>query len=344
MSHGGQWRQAQDEYGVFSRGLVDLSASISPYGPGPKARAEWPFLVNRLDRYPDSDYRELYETVAVHYRIQAASVVLTAGATAAIDLVLQVINPRVVYVVEPAFSEYRLRATLWNIPVRRITETTGMTDPGLLFLANPVNPTGTLWHPSDLQEWITEALRHDVVPVIDEAFLEFVPDWRQRTLMQPDMHEVPYLILGSVTKFYGLAGLRVGFLVADPRRAKALKNMQEPWSIAWPSARVAALALQDQTYFDAARDWIIAERTWLLGQLARRADIVGRPAANFILVNPWVDDFDAWLRGLAESGVLVRDARDFQAIRQPAARIAVKTRRDSQRLLAVWPVPPTNWR
>lgn len=340
--HGGRWYEALAD-GVPSHGLLDLSSSISPYGPGPRARLQWSGLLEQLDRYPDPDYHALLGAITTHYGVSEDQVTLTAGAAEAFDLLYRALAPAKVAVLIPAFSEYVQRAKAWRIPIIRVRTLKDLPQgPGLLMLANPANPTGNLLSPDQLDAWRIQARIQGWTTVVDEAFLEFLPNWRALSQMKRTSEDDDVWVVQSLTKFYGLAALRIGFVVSRSKIQRQLHRYQVPWQVSWVAAAVAAAALRDQAYFSATREQIIRDRTHLIAELSKRAVILGESAANFILAAPTDMTVGCLVDGLQSRGILVRDARSFEGLTVPAVRVAVKRPRDHARLLLAWDGVGTN--
>lgn len=335
--HGGRWYDALQQGGLRADGWLDLSSSISPYGPGPAARRIWSGLIDGLDRYPDPDYRELRVAVGRHYGVPAEQVTMTNGAMEAIDILYRALTPPKAAVFIPAFSEYLHRGRAYGVPVTGVTTVEELPlGPGLVFLANPANPTGDVWDPDELWSAVQVMTKRRWIVVIDEAFLEFLPDWRERTMMAQAARSDQVVVIQSLTKFYGLAGLRLGFLAAGPSLVQRWQRWLLPWQVNGVAAQVARAALEDQAYFQSTRQALAREREELARQLGNRGKILGASAANFLLVEPHGVSVDRLIAGLWAQGILVRDARSFPGLSAPAVRLAVKRPRDSYRLLSAW--------
>lgn len=333
MDHGGQWYQAISHKGWPRKGWLDLSASISPYGPGPKARVAWPGLLSGIDQYPDPYYTDLRGGMARHYGVAPENLLVTAGAVEGLDFFYQMKSPARVIILEPSFSEYRLRAEVHNIPVMSINHLDDVAGigPGLLVVANPVNPTGALWTPRQADEMLRVAREQGWDVLIDEAFLEFVPDWRKRTCIPYATVHEGVAILGSLTKFYGLAGLRVGFIAGKSSQIGELEDKALPWRIAWPSSEVARISLLDQEFFSTTRDLFDVQRERIAAELSQWGKVY-ESHVNYVLWEPQ-HAVSPLIEYLANNGIIVRDARSFKGLDVPAIRVAVKREPEMTRFL-----------
>lgn len=332
--HGGDWASPGVMEYVQGQQLLDLSSSISPYGPGPRARTLWPSLVDRIDRYPDWRAFEATKTAAAHLRVEEHQVLMTAGGVEAIDLVLQSFAPPRVFVKVPAFSEYRDRAEIRGIPVHSVSGAGDLSgQQGLLFVANPANPTGEVLRPQEMAPYLEWAQQPGAAMVVDEAFLEFLQNWRELTVTLQAAGNPHLVVIGSLTKFYGLAGLRVGYIVATRAHIEAAASASVPWHVSLVAQDMATACLQDQTYFAQTRCLLDAERERLTGLLAPLGRVRKGAEANYLLFSPHGACLDEVLHGLNKRAILVRDARTFEGLDGPYVRIAVKRPEDSDRLV-----------
>ncbi len=332
MGHGGDWASL-DPSTRSQQDLLDLSSSISPYGPGPKARALWPGLVDRLHRYPDWRKQELTEALANHLGIAANSILITAGAMEAIDLTLRTFRPQHAWVEVPAFSEYALRASVYGIDVRTWHHPSQPgPESGLWFLANPANPTGRVLTARECGQYQKRAMDSHNILVIDEAFIEFVDGWREWSSVREAAQSEYLVVMGSLTKYYGLAGLRVGFLVTHPETIRKIAAHTIPWHVSLVAQEMAVASLKDQDYFDWTRIQLKQERARLKRMLESFGQVDEASQVNYLLFFPYCS-VDELIKGLQKQGILVRDARNFKGIETPGVRIAVKKPKDSTRLV-----------
>ncbi|PSR27176.1 MAG: aminotransferase [Sulfobacillus thermosulfidooxidans] len=331
--HGGDWA-VYDAATWTEKNVLDLSSSISPYGPGPRARALWPSLIDRLDRYPDWRKSKVSEQLARHLGVAQKNLIVTAGAMEAIELLFQTYRPPHVLIKVPAFSEYETRALLHGHDVRYVRSPTDLSsEPGMLFLANPANPTGHLLSEQEIQHYKQWAYGPDHIMVVDEAFIEFVENWHHHSVIRDAIQSDHLVVIGSLTKFYGLAGLRIGFVVGQEDVIAKISQYTYPWHVSLVAQEMAAASLHDQTYFELTRSWIHNEKLRLQDLLRPFGRVDDAAQANYFLFYPNQVSCDNIIKGLTSQGILVRDARTFKGLDQPAIRIAVKRPKDSDRLV-----------
>lgn len=320
--------------------LIDFSASINPLGPSPNAVRAIKASLELSTHYPDPTAYDMTRAIARRHAIEPSRIVCGNGSTELIFLILRALKPKTVLIAEPAFSEYSHAATLAGARIKRIAAArkdgflpdpdkfiSAMKGVALAFLCNPANPTGTRLGRDAVLDIISAAKKAKCVLVVDEAFMDFCP---QGSVIG---HQNPYLIvLRSLTKFYALAGLRVGFGVFPKPSLDKIMKHKEPWSINTPAQHAAAASLDDTAYAARTLKYIAAEKAYLEAEF-RRLSITFYPSAvNYYLLE--IDEARRVLAELAARGLIVRDCSDFKGLDHRHIRVAVRTRRENSLLLS----------
>jgi threonine-phosphate decarboxylase len=207
-------------------------------------------------------------------------------------------------------------------------------DCDIVFLATPNSVTGQLIPKTEIENIARVALTRKSFVVIDEAFVDFVEKESVKALVRQN----PYLIvLRSLTKYYALPALRLGYLLAQTSNVALFAACQEPWSINGPALSVALACLRDARFATKTHHWLEEERTFLS---ERMAALLGfHPFAsrtNFLLIKMERNGIDALqLRSfLLGRKILIRSCDSFAGLGAGYFRIAVKRRKDNLRLLA----------
>ena len=208
------------------------------------------------------------------------------------------------------------------------------SDADLVVIGNPTNPTGVL-HPAALINSLRQAER---LLVVDEAFMDAVPG-ETETLISDDLTGV--VILRSLTKTWGLAGLRAGYVIGDPKLIAALRRQQPPWSVSTPAlaAIVACLTPNARSLAAEAAEEIAGRRAYLIEQLADLGlRVAGQPSAPFVLVDTSgvrEDREPGWIRlALRDHGFAVRRGETFPGLGPDWIRIAVREPEVTDQLVA----------
>jgi histidinol-phosphate aminotransferase len=334
-------------------GLIDLAVNVRP-GPLPSwLRAAVLAAVDDLAAYPDP--APATEAVARRHGRPTSEVLVTAGAAEAFTLIARAFQPRHAVVVHPQFTEPEaaLRATGHDVE-RVVLEPDFQLDPGrvpdhadLIVIGNPTNPTSVL-HPARV---LASLARPGRTLVVDEAFADCVPGEPESLAAARD---VPGLIVvRSLTKTWGLAGLRAGYLLASPADVLALARPRPPWAVSGP-ALAAVVACCTPRATAEARAWAVAmaaERDRWAADLARLPAIklTPHPQASFVLIEGLPSGFPASAVAVADSGLVanprlrerlrtagfaVRRGDTFPGLGPDWLRVAVRDRATNDRFTA----------
>ncbi|MBF0401679.1 MAG: threonine-phosphate decarboxylase [Magnetococcales bacterium] len=304
LEHGGGIRQAAARFGLPPAQWLDLSTGINPLGWTPLAIPSWCW--SRLPEEADG------LEAAAHAYYQSTLLLPVAGSQAAIQLLPRLRPPGRVAVLTPTYSEH---AQAWEMNGHQVV---GMTPAALeiavesfevVVVVNPNNPTGTLLKSEKLLSWYNRLQQRGGWLVVDEAFMDATP---AHTLV-PHLGLPGLIVLRSIGKFFGLAGARLGFVLAEWALLQQLRQLLGPWSLAGPSRWLASHALTDVAWQTAARHALPLASDRLASLLSRH-DLA--PAGGTALFQ-WVVTAKAgeWWLFLAEQGILVRHFPAWGALR-----------------------------
>lgn len=346
FDHGGTVFAVARRLGVSPDDILDFSASINPLGPPAGVRGAVAAAFDRLVHYPDSGATELREALARRHHLLPENICVANGSTELIYLVPRLVAGRRGLIVAPPFSEYARSLTRagWEIDYldpdpdqgfalsldildRRLAEGCD-----LLFLANPGNPTGALIPAKDVAEILRLCRSRGTFLVLDEAFIDFREEESATSLVVEGGGAV---VLRSMTKFYAIPGLRLGYAVGCGEVSARLAALREPWSVNTLAQAAGIACLEDRDYPARTRDLVAAERERLAAGINALPGLEVYPsAANYLLVR-----IDAGLtapelaaRLLAER-VLIRDCSSFRGLSERFFRVAVRGAGENMRLL-----------
>lgn len=291
--HGGEVDAAAEQYGIARDRWLDLSTGINPkpYPLPELAREYW-------HRLPDASLDVwLRESAASYYRVtDPEQVVAAPGSQAIIQCLPRLLPPTRVAVVSPTYREH---VTCWSAAQHNVVEVRAPEevpeDAAIVVLANPNNPDGRLLNPERLLRLTEERLL-----VVDEAFADVVPN----VTLAPHVGRPNLIVLRSFGKFFGLAGMRLGFALAGEASATLLRRGLGPWAVSGPAAAIGAVALADDAWARAARVRLMAAAGRLDGLLMRAGLRIAGGTSLFRLVEHASAEqlFDS----LARSAILVR--------------------------------------
>ncbi|WP_330340811.1 Rv2231c family pyridoxal phosphate-dependent protein CobC [Streptomyces sp. NBC_00557] len=312
--------------------LVDLAVNVRADTPPSWLREEIAASLSSLAAYPDG--RAARAAVAARHGLPVERVLLTAGAAEAFVLLARALKVRRPVVVHPQFTEPEaaLRDAGHTVDRVLLREEDGFRldpaavprDADLVVIGNPTNPTSVL-HPAST---ITQLARPGRVLVVDEAFMDAVPGEREALAGRTD---VPGLVvLRSLTKTWGLAGLRIGYVLAAAEIITALERAQPLWPVSTPALAAAEACVTPRALAEAghAAHRIAADRGHLvagLSELAARGVRVVSPAEGpFVLVR--MPDAGGVRHRLRDLGYAVRRGDTFPGLGEEWVRVAVRDR------------------
>jgi histidinol-phosphate aminotransferase len=310
------------EFGLDPQSIVKLASNENPLGPSPAARAAIIAGATTAALYPDFDTFALRTALSGHLGVSADRILPGEGSSDHIVLVARAfLEPgKSALISQYSFAAYQgavasVGARTIVVPARDFAvDLEGMLaaiDPtvAVIYLATVNNPTGTRLEAAALQRFLARVPEHIVV-VLDEAYREYL-DPADR----PDTDHLPetranVVVLRTFSKIYGLAGLRVGYAIADPGMIRVLRRLQLPFSVSALAEAAAVAALGDQEFAEQARLLNTAGRVRIQGELAARKIEYVPSHGNFILLR--VGDGRAVFQALQRRGVIVRPVDNYQ--------------------------------
>jgi histidinol-phosphate aminotransferase len=319
---------------VAGPGQLDFAVNIVPGDPPGWLVEALRVGLSEAAAYPDEG--PAVTAVAARHGRPPEEVVLLNGAAEAFWLLAQVLRPQLAVVVVPSFTEPEaaLQAAGQRVqPVWRDPDSFHL-DPAavpaeadLVITGNPNNPTGTL----DPAATLAGLARPGRMLVVDEAFMELTPGETESLAGRRDLPGL--VVVRSLTKLWGLAGIRVGYLLAPAPTANLMRAARQPWSVnSLACAALAAWAKQGADHAAHLVQRLAATREQLAAALAALPGVRVWPSAtNFLLLQ--VVDGPAVLAGLAARGIAVRPCDDFPGLTANHLRVAVRDPADNQRLV-----------
>lgn len=199
-----------------------------------------------------------------------------------------------------------------------------------LIVNNPHNPTGILF----TREAILPLLAKFQMVVVDEAFMDFLPPSQSQSLVEMVGDYPNLVILRSLTKFYSLPGLRIGYAIAQPEILKRWQSWRDPWSVNVLATAAAIAALNDKDFQQATWKWLPPTRQHLYGDLASIPGLKPLPgAANYLLVRTNCPATQLQRELLEQHRILIRDCVSFPELGEGFFRVAVRTQEENRRLV-----------
>ncbi len=334
-THGGNLDWAVSLVNCPISALVDFSASINPLGPPDSAIAAITEGIVQLQHYPNPDYSRFRQAIGNHHHIEFDKVLPSNGAAELLTWVgWEAHNLQGVLLPSPCFADYKRALQTFNLPCQFYN--LGDLEKGLnhsknvaLLINNPHNPTGKLWR----QNTLIPYLHQFPLVIVDEAFMDFLPPNKQESLIDLVKDYDNLIILRSLTKFYSLPGLRIGYGITNPERVKRWQKWRDPWSVNSLAVLAGIAALGDIDFQKKTWQWLKPTKAKLAEELAKIQGLRPLPSsANFILVQTEIPGTKIQLQLLQKEQILIRDCVSFPELGEKYFRIAVKKEEENQRL------------
>ncbi len=317
---------------------ICLDMNENPRGPSPRVKEELSRLEpETLFAYPD--YHELYLELANEVGVRPENLILTCGGDEAIRVILEALveKNKDVVLTTPTYSMYRLFLNLRQARPGEIKYGPDLTfpldqvlaqstePPAALILVNPASPTGEII----TLETITRILQNfpQTPVIIDETYHHY-----SGVSAVPLLEEFPNLILiRTFSKAYGLAGLRLGYIIGSTSIIEKLHLINPPYPLSGPAVVAARAALSDQEFIEKEKEFVEQEKVFLQKALARLHIETRTTATNFILIKVG-PGAAAVQKALARENIRVRSLENYPPLEE-YLRISIGTRKDHEQLL-----------
>jgi len=343
--HGGGVDRAMLELGLPREQLHDFSASINPLGVPPEVMQALTAALERIGDYPEIDAASLRDKLARQHKISEQYLLPGSGSTELIYLLPRVFKPRRALLVRPCFSEYLPALQQIGCRIDTISLSPDVDfafsveqllaaiqpETDLVLLANPGNPTGVGIDPRQLLALADQL--GDRRLLVDEAFVDFCPG---RSLLAQVTQRSNLLVLRSLTKFYSIPGLRVGYLAGSESDIKQVETMKEPWALSNLAIAAGKACLRADRYRQQTLQRITGLRAQLQTGLEELGCRVFPGEANYLLLrlpvtSPGAIEIKA---ELYRQGLLLRSCEDFAPLDDRYLRVAVLSSHANRILLA----------
>ena len=347
IQHGGNQSAIRARLRLGNRPLLDFSAPLNGLGPPPGAVAAVRRCTESIGRYPEPNAPRLVERLARFHGVPASHILVGAGTTELISLVGQALRDELqksadrqglpdvnlAHLVEPTYGEYRrtsaqnhLRTKVWDEHILGWEQNfTPEGAQGIIWTGHPNNPTGRVWERDRLLKLIES--NTNGYTVVDEAYLQFLPDEAERTVVPAVLDHPNLIVMRSMTKIYAIPGLRIGYAVAAPEVIAKLKGCLQPWTVTTAAELAAIACVDDEEYVQRTIELISAESARMTDRLwdipgirpawpGRERPLSAPPMANFVLVSLIDTEWDSIKaqEALARRGILARECSNYHRL------------------------------
>ena len=340
--------------------ILDYSSNINPYGVPENLKKEIFEKVFVLERYPDPDYIELREKIAEKNNLNIENIIVGNGATEIIFLFMKILSPKKVLIVSPTFGEYERAikaSTLANDSLEinyfelkeaenfvlniKNLETELENNYDLLILCNPNNPTGQFLKLKKLEEILKICEQKNTKLFVDEAFVEFVEDWENESIINSKENKENLFVIRAFTKFFAIPGLRLGYGICfNNNLLKKMLEKKEPWSVNNIADLAGKTVLDDENYIQKTKEWIKDQKKYMYENLNKIEGLRAyKTEVNFILLKIEDNLLEKGLdvknlrKKMLEKGILIRDASNFIYLDKRYFRLAIKDKLNNEKVI-----------
>ncbi|MDD5155977.1 MAG: histidinol-phosphate transaminase [Candidatus Omnitrophica bacterium] len=323
--------------------VIKLASNENPLGASGLAQAAIKKVLADINRYPDTSGFYLKKSLAKHLNTSPAGIILGNGSDEIIDIIIKtfVEDDENIITADVTFLEYEIISRVNNrklveVPLKyfkydleaiekRIDKKTK-----LIFISNPNNPTGTYVSRYELEDFML-SLPQDVLLVLDEAYNTFIDvDDFPNSLAYVAKRNV--ILMRTFSKAYGLAGLRIGYSVAQPELVSFMERVRQPFNVNSLAQAAATAALDDKKFLLKSRQVIFEGKKYLYECLQRMGIAYVPTVANFILIDTGRDGLGVF-KEMLKYGVIVRDMKQYGL--KNFIRVTIGTKQENERFIKV---------
>ncbi|HJB14572.1 MAG TPA: aminotransferase class I/II-fold pyridoxal phosphate-dependent enzyme [Candidatus Blautia excrementipullorum] len=351
--HGSDIEKICSYYHLDRDKIINFAANVNPLGLSALVKEAISTHLDLLSSYPDRNYTSLRETISNYCGIPADFVLPGNGSSELISLLIEEKAPRHTLILGPTYSEYSRELSFSGSTqeyyhlqegsnfVLDIDDLCRTLRQGydFLILCNPNNPTSSAVSQQELRRLLAFCRDRNIFVMIDETYIEFVPDIQAFTAVPLTMEFQNLMVLRGVSKFFAAPGLRMGYGISGNNDFLAkMRNKQTPWSLNSLGAFAGELMLRDQKYISKTRELILSERKRLFQALSEMPAYQVYPAyANFFLLKIQKEGLTSFqvFENCIKNRLMIRDCSSFQCLDGEYIRFCIMMPEDNDRLLEV---------
>ena len=331
--------EVKRELGI--KDVTKLASNENSLGPSPKALTAIRRSIGSLNRYPEGSCFYLKKKLAKALKVKESNLIFGNGSDELIDIILKTIKAPKAEILtgDVTFVEYKICGAINDYVVRTIPLKDFRFDLNALksaitkntkavFIANPNNPTGTYINSKETADFL-DAIPERVLVVFDEAYVEFVTENDFPRLI-PLINKRNIAILRTFSKIYGLAGLRIGYMIANEEFIQFAERVRQPFNVNSLAQTAAAAALDDRDFVKKSNKLVTEGKRFLYKEFEKRGIWYQESAANFIFMRLDTDIRKTFTQ-LLKRGVIIREMSQYNLCTY--ARITVGTKKENLKLL-----------
>ena len=324
--------------------ILDFSSNITPIGIPISVKNILKKNLDNIQNYPDLNSYDLISSLQKYTRLEKSNLLVGNGAIEIIyNFCFAFLSKKTkVLIPIPTFQEYETAAKLNNSKISYFKTLnlskqidsflTKIPKKGCVFICNPNNPTGNILSKKDLLRIIQRSQKRLSIVFVDECFIELVPDYNESVISYVKKYDNLF-VLRSLTKSFGLPGLRIGYAVTSKQMTEILQKIKIPWSINSLAQNAAIISLKNKSHLTKSKSVIKKELSFLKNKINQLDGFQCHDSTtNFILIKT-IHDSTKLQKKLLKQKILIRDCKNFRGLDNHYFRIAVKSHKDNLKLV-----------
>ncbi len=346
FKHGGNIFSHAKKFNIPISEIIDSSASIIPFSAPSYLIEELleEIKEERFKYYPDKNLLDLRDVISKFHDISTDCILPGNGASELITWAgFESRQNGVSCLPIPGFVDYERSLNCWNgeyflneLPKEKLTNNSQefplKPNCDVLWITNPHNPTGQLWCKESLEKLIPQ---YKLV-ICDEAFLSITPNGEKESLIQLTKKYDNLIVIRSLTKLFGLAGLRLGYMISSSDKINKFNNLRDPWPLNSLAIKAGITLLNNQNKYNqwirTIHNWIQVEKEWLSSEISRISElIVHKSSTNFFLIESEYS-LSSNINYLENKGILIRECSSFKNLDEKWARISLRTHQENKKI------------
>ena len=323
--------------------ILDFSSNVGPIGMPASVKSILKKRLAQITSYPDLCSSTLSSDLKKFIGLPKSNLIVGNGA---IEIIYNFCNAflskKSVLIPVPTFEEYETAAKLsdckisffktMNLSKNLDSFISQIPVNGCIFICNPNNPTGTILSKIQLSKIISSAKQKSCIVFVDECFIELVPQSNQSVINLIKKYDNLF-VLRSLTKSFGLAGIRIGYAVASKQFTEILQKLKIPWSVNVLAQEAGIIAIKNKSHLIKSKSIIKKESNFLKNEISNIQGFECHDSStNFILIKT-KQDSTKLQKKLLKYKILIRDCKNFRGLNNHYIRVAIKSHKDNLKLV-----------
>lgn len=335
-----EYQHGGDIYG--NQVCLDYSVNLNPFGMPQGVREAIKAAADHCAVYPDSQARQLRESLSKEHAVPKDGILCGNGAADLIFLAVFARKPKKAVILAPTFSEYEQALTGVGCeisyfylkeeedfsldPEKFAASLDGFVD--MVFLCNPNNPTGKVVFNEGMRKILDRCKTLGIFLIVDECFLDFAKEEEAASLIPLTTDYDNLAVLKAFTKMYGMAGVRLGYLISGSRTLlEDMEGLRQPWSVSTLAQAAGIAALREQAQPELVRALLERERPFVKTKLEELGFHVWDSQVNYLLFSDSHTEADGDLyHRCLQKGLLIRWCGNYRGLKGRFYRICIRER------------------